>query len=290
VCLPQSSQCPLLERSDIDCPQPWDDAVNETTYYTLGIDEFTILIQHSFRGIPWDLDGASSLKLGGSLRGKDGRTTVFAPNAIGDIISVNDLLVAAGVDMRERRSDRKQEEHSLRHVGIVLLIEVQYESLSLTYPYTYKYEYKVNEVRTDFGYKVVETATGPDLTTRRLIDRHGVKLVFRFEGPLMQFDVFVLLTQLVTSLGLLSVANLIVDNVMVRLMPRSKIYADYKYDTTVDFSDVTDLEEDISRFTILSDDGAARNVQRDVFRMSELRRTGSNNAPKFDRESSDGKA
>ena len=34
---------------------------------TLGIDEFTILIQHSFRGIPWDINGASSLKLGGSL-------------------------------------------------------------------------------------------------------------------------------------------------------------------------------------------------------------------------------
>ncbi len=256
-------------------------------YYVLGVDEFTILIQHSFRGIPWDLKGASSLKLSGSLQGNDGRTTLFPPNSIGDIISVNDLLVAAGLDMRESRFDRSQVGHSLRHVGVVLLIEVQYESLSLTFPYTYKYTYKVNEVRTDFGYKVVETTTGPDLATRRLVNRHGVKLIFRFEGPLAQFDVFVLLTQLVTSLGLLSVANLIVDNVMVRLMPRNKIYADYKYDTTVDFSDVTDLEEDISRFTILSDDGAARNVQRDVFRMSELRRTGSNNAPKFDREGSD---
>ncbi len=264
--------------------------MNATTYYTLGIDEFTILIQHSFRGIPWDLNGASSLKLRGSLIRADGSTMVFPPSAIGDIISVNDLLVAAGVDMRERRFDRSQVAHSLRHVGVVLLVEVQYESLSLTYPFTYQYSYKINEIRTDNGIKVVETISGPDLTTRRLIDRHGVKLVFRFEGPLMQFDVFVLLTQLVTSLGLLSVANLIVDNVMVRLMPRNKIYAKYKFEKTIDFSDVTDLEEDISRFTILSDNGAARNVQRDVFRMSELRRAGSNNGPKFDREGDDGNA
>jgi hypothetical protein len=281
-------QCPLLERSDTDCPQPWTDT-NATSYYTLGIDEFTILIQHSFRGIPWDINGASSLKLGGSLLGIDGSTTIFPPNTIGDIISVNDMLVAAGIDMRERRFDRSQEGHSLRHVGVVLLIEVRYESLSLTYPYMYKYTYHVSEIRTDNGFKIIQATNGPDLTTRRIINRHGVKLVFKFEGPLMQFDVFVLLTQLVTSLGLLSVANLIVDNVMVRLMPRHKIYADYKYDKTVDFSDVNDLEEDISRFTILSDNGAARNVQRDVFRMSELRRAGSN-GPKFDREGNDSTA
>ena len=58
-----------------NCANPWSNRADSNpppSYYTLGVDEFTVLVQHSFRGGPWDPAGMSSLRMDGSLTAANG--------------------------------------------------------------------------------------------------------------------------------------------------------------------------------------------------------------------------
>ena len=79
---------------------------------------------------------------------------------------------------------------------------------------------------------------------------------------------------------MLSVANLTVDFFLKSIMPRRRAYIKYKYEKTIDFSDVEPddvdpitIEDVTGRFAIKSDAFAARSVQRDI-KLSLLGRDG----------------
>jgi len=82
---------------------------------------------------------------------------------------------------------------------------------------------------------------GSGLPDRRILDRHGIRILVKQTGDVGEFDGATLLVSLTSSLGLLAVASTIVDMVMTSVLPLRHIYAQYK---KVDSVDVGDLELD----------------------------------------------
>lgn len=214
-------------------------------------------------------------------------------------MSIDELLDAAGVDMRRSSSTSSGVAHSVRYAGVILLLEVQYVSQTVSAPFAYTYTYRVAEINSpngtnicvfvliffralkhtrithalnhsiilnsfnhpmsrfleselfQTGYKATEVENNPANASQRLVtDRHGVKLFFVFSGALQKFDTVQLLIHLVTSLGLLSVANIIVDSVMTSIMPRRQWYKDCKV-CTISPSSVIDVPRQSSSFPAL---------------------------------------
>ncbi len=66
-------------------------------------------------------------------------------------MSIDELLDAAGVDMRRSSSTSSGVAHSVRYAGVILLLEVQYVSKSVSAPYLYAYTYRVAEITSPNG-------------------------------------------------------------------------------------------------------------------------------------------
>jgi hypothetical protein len=98
-------------------------------------------------------------------------------------------------------------------------------------------------------YKVVGTERLND-THRRLRNRHGVKIQFLRSGSISRFVFQNAVIQTITAVGLMSIAGVIVDQLMLRIMPQRLQYIQAKYQVTQDFSDIrdgkTDLESNVN--------------------------------------------
>jgi len=81
--------------------------------------------------------------------------------------------------------------------------------------------------------------------SRRSTKRAGPKIIFVVSGKMVRFDFQTLLIQLVSALGLLSMATIVVEMLMLYVMPLRKRYSDAKFESTVDFSDVRDGNEQL---------------------------------------------
>lgn len=117
-----------------------------------------------------------------------------------------------------------------RYDGIVVLVEILFSNKSTGDKI--RYEYRPN-VLLYTSSKTVEVVYRSYPTTRTLLDRHGIQVLFLVSGTLGVFRFQQLLVQLTTSLALYKIASLIVDTLAVRILPQRKHYFKYKFEDTL---------------------------------------------------------
>eukprot|EP00486_Rosalina_sp_Unknown_P006168 CAMPEP_0201571248 /NCGR_PEP_ID=MMETSP0190_2-20130828/13926_1 /ASSEMBLY_ACC=CAM_ASM_000263 /TAXON_ID=37353 /ORGANISM="Rosalina sp." /LENGTH=412 /DNA_ID=CAMNT_0047995683 /DNA_START=71 /DNA_END=1309 /DNA_ORIENTATION=- len=220
------------------CSQPWipmneSDDLNKS--YAVGIETFTIRFRCFFQAREFfmetrnDYYSQSCAEMKGKLENYNGdKIASYGANG-SDIISLQTILNAAGVDLNELQDyppDHEQKE-SNRHAGVVLFFGIDFDGV---YKQDVEYTYSVTQVP-KVEYKVtLSTYVGSN--ERLITDTHGVKIFFVFSGSICRFDFQTMLIQMVAGLGLLSVATLTTDFLMQYIMPLRSAYVRYKYKET----------------------------------------------------------
>jgi hypothetical protein len=234
-------------QSPDNCTTPWKGPPkNQLTYYfTSGVEAMTINMQHSMQARDLYLATHSTRYTGANsdMAGKlvDGNDKVLQEFGLGrDIITVGTFLNAAGITLETLSiAVGHDANETLRSSGLVMLVFIYYSNLDdLSGRPTYTYSATVIP---GAEYKITQ-ADAINSTARTTTDRHGIKMVFLITGTLGRFNFQVALVQLVSALGLLSVATLITELLMLYVLPHRRFYTQYKFEDTVDFSDVRDAE------------------------------------------------
>lgn len=243
----------FCDDTSVPCVDPWRNTTFPNEFYLAGVETFSVRVSHSmqapnfYRASGGSLEyGGTSDQMSGSLVDTRGRVLKSFSNEQMDTMPLSLILEAADVDLNNLANVNETQ----RHAGTVLLFFITYSSDG-TGAATYKYT--VSQVRGSQT-KVVE-AMYEGGGFRQTIDRHGVKLAFIQGGLLGRFDFQTMLVQLVSALGLLSVATVVVELLMLYVLPHKKHYSKYKYQETVDFSDVRDAERTGSVFEVGGQDG-----------------------------------
>eukprot|EP00010_Vexillifera_abyssalis_P007202 CAMPEP_0201546620 /NCGR_PEP_ID=MMETSP0173_2-20130828/2915_1 /ASSEMBLY_ACC=CAM_ASM_000268 /TAXON_ID=218659 /ORGANISM="Vexillifera sp., Strain DIVA3 564/2" /LENGTH=436 /DNA_ID=CAMNT_0047955339 /DNA_START=60 /DNA_END=1370 /DNA_ORIENTATION=+ len=218
--------------------------LHNNTLFIANIEQFTLLIDHSFYAGEVGIRG-NSQDYPGVLLNKDGKQVqddLKPPNQVGkkgqpDILTIQTVLSMAGIDSLDNPSsaDRKR---SIRDDGIVILVFITY-----TNTYTYntgkvRYEYEFVEVP-DTKFKAVQPIFTKNIQNRMLWNRHGIRLIFRQTGLLGEFDFQTLLLSFISGLGLVAVVGLIIDYAFIRYCsPIRKLYRKEKYIETPEWSEL----------------------------------------------------
>jgi hypothetical protein len=214
------------------CENPYveDDS---TIYLLAGVTDYTLGVQHSFYS---DLAQKSivgnSKSYAGRLLDQQGNTiSEFLPQSQGDIpdvMSVGQLLTAAGADIAD---PSRSPDSSQYYSGMVLIVLVHYSND----PHIH-YEYRARAVPAA-DYKLYEVRYDGLVRGNRITyKRAGPKIIFMVTGDMVQFSFQTMLIQLCSALGLLSLATMAVEYVMLYVMPLRKHYAKEKFQDTDDFS------------------------------------------------------
>jgi len=238
-----SEQTKKCGSDENECLIPWEDDEPPTTYFLAGVNNFTLGFKHSFhtpvfaRGGDHRFAGSSNAFIGDLLDTKGNVVRTWKPtyDDTPDILTVGEMLNAANVDLSRPSWDPKNSE---LYSGIVVMVLVNYENPSNG---AIKYQYQVQQIE-GADYKLFEARwdRGGDSNKRQTLKRAGPKLIFIVTGTLTKFDFQTLLVQMVSAMGLLSIAALLVEMCMLYAMPLRSHYAKVKYEETEDFSDVRD--------------------------------------------------
>lgn len=187
---------------------------------------------------PWDdADSGASV---------EGDAAPVVQHADGDAFTIATLLRMANVSLDSVRPDGS----TVRARGVELLLRIVYTNnkpwvgLHIT-PWKGRvpsYSYKVSAHSTR-GYKFWEE-NPPDHTgvlnfARVLKDYHGVQINVEQEGEVLEWDTTRAIIVIVTSLGLISVVNLVVDTYMLTFSKRSRAYEDVYYQTAPSLDSMT---------------------------------------------------
>jgi len=228
----------VTDQLSYSCRQRSDILYN-TTYYFASVEDFTISIEHLVRG-----DQVNVTKLNTDIDGQllDSNENVlksFTDDARpSDIISVSDLLQAAGISLSDLSQSKGPEKgEPLRNAGVVLIIFVTYSN-SLTNVAKISYTYRVAYIPgADYQADEPRWLQNADMI---LYSRHGIRMVFIQTGLIGQFDFLTLLTTIVSGLVLTSLATLFVDVIALRVLPERSMYKHYKREVTIDFAEFRD--------------------------------------------------
>ncbi|CAG8481613.1 12236_t:CDS:2 [Cetraspora pellucida] len=188
--------------------------------YIAGIENFTVMIEHSIRGKVTSIALRNGL-MDGELMSFDGkrlRTITNAtrmasnPKADGDIFTVQELFTAAGANLDSLSTAPgadKTANETYRSSGIVIVVVIEYRNVPYkTDVISYKYLPRLIDGN---EYKVLENIYNVTDGSFTIIDRHGIRFIFQQHGSIGEFDLITLLTSIVASFALFGGANLIVE-------------------------------------------------------------------------------
>ena len=117
------------------------------------------------------------------------------------------------------------------------VLKITYTNMEKMFQDKATYTYSLSRVP-GREYKILENLESEDGRSRKTFNRHGIKIVVLQTGTIGRFSIQTLFIKLVTALGLLSVATVVVELLMIRVMPRRKLYKQAKVEETEDFSDL----------------------------------------------------
>eukprot|EP00003_Mantamonas_plastica_P025731 TRINITY_DN5107_c0_g2_i2.p1 TRINITY_DN5107_c0_g2~~TRINITY_DN5107_c0_g2_i2.p1 ORF type:complete len:302 (-),score=82.01 TRINITY_DN5107_c0_g2_i2:49-954(-) len=220
--------------------------------YPAEIERFTVMIDHAVRTRDPAVNVSANMReMVGSLFNTSGNVMAVCNDTKdnhcrrgikrGDIFKVGDLLSAANIDLDDS-SISSSTNSSYRYDGIVLICEIEYSNTDNKLPFdfeTIQYRYKI-DVIPGAEYKVLQVIYHEYPNSRIAFDRHGIRLVFLMSGQLGYPNVQATLLQFVSGMALLSLATAIVDFLAMKVMPMRQHYRQYKYEETIDFSDLRD--------------------------------------------------
>jgi len=256
-----ATPAPACDRQGLEACD-WTSLSAHNYSYVADVELFTLLIDHSFAAGEIGLSRTASQMAGGiegTANDDADPCAPYAPYAAGcpsfvavgvsgkrDIVPIKALLNAAGIQSLDQvaGSDPSLANETLRYSGLVLLVNIVYSNRYLDTgsfnASVVRYSYRVTTVRNS-EFKVQGAVTvNNDIpsATREIFDRHGIRIIVSFTATVGDFDVQTLLINLTVSLGLLSLAILVVDAVALNLCPLRRVYRGYKERRTVDFTDV----------------------------------------------------
>ena len=193
----------------------------------------------------------------GWLRYSDGYKKRFPGNKP-DRFSLGDLLRAANTTLEDISDGKENQTESMRFRGLELMIKIDYrnrgrlddddgggDALWLTLAgwgggwSIPRPSYEITVRRIPFAeYKITEVSytpaspqgEPPRLKERRLVNRFGVKLHVTQTGQISRFSWNALVMEIVAGLTLLSIAQLIVDNVAYYIHPQNKAIEQVVYE------------------------------------------------------------
>ena len=162
----------------------------------------------------------------------------------GDVISVKDLLMAAGLDdIDDPMPDPSApgSNTSTRYDGQTIRIRIVYTGHrmnALNPNASYAYYVSTNSLAAKVGPYVddaAETPLAPGNRTRSQVELRGLQILFEQEGELLIFDGHTLYISLMAGVALLAVAKSVADFVMLYVSPTSKNYKLFVNTPTPDF-------------------------------------------------------
>merc|ERR1712150_262820 len=118
----------------------------------------------------------------------------------------------------------RNKSQTIRSSGIIILFTIAYNNLDLGLPvFTYK-----TSVIPQSEYEVVETIRLNN-SHRKILNRHGVKVIFEICGRIGSFSFEKLLLQLSIGIGLLSISKITTDYLMIYFFRLRTMYKKEKY-------------------------------------------------------------
>eukprot|EP01060_Flectonema_neradi_P002750 TRINITY_DN11743_c0_g1_i1.p1 TRINITY_DN11743_c0_g1~~TRINITY_DN11743_c0_g1_i1.p1 ORF type:complete len:521 (+),score=52.86 TRINITY_DN11743_c0_g1_i1:146-1708(+) len=234
-----SSRCPGWEPTDVK------------SYYTSGIEEMTVMIDHGVYGHESNkiLKGQDMSKgvmklpdgelhfCGGSVLGMANNADVDCTEQDrerpGDIFTVEQLLLSSGIGSLEEI----YEDESLRYNGVVILVILSYdgEGIDTELSYTYR-SFALRGVEFKNEQSVITDLPSGNIT-RSVWKRHGIRIVLVPTGYIAIFSFVELMKTLMVAGSLFSLAKVLVEHVLLRFLPYSTVYKRYRDIKTVNFSD-----------------------------------------------------
>ncbi|CAB4434667.1 unnamed protein product [Rhizophagus irregularis] len=180
------------------------------------IENYTVMIEHSVGSVDGNII-LSNTHMDGQFLSNDGKTVIKSytgasrfetdPNANGDIITMKEILDAAGAKLDAcsfAPGANKDEYESNRSSGIVIAIVIEYENvLFKNNVFTYKYHPQVID---GAEYKAIESIYNVD-GSYTIKERHGIRLVLEQYGKISSFDFITLLVNLTAAFTLFTVAT-----------------------------------------------------------------------------------
>lgn len=245
----------------------WNSTSNEV-FFTADAEMFTLLIDHVM-AVPQLGITRTVSQMAGELTDFNGNVinpcdayAAFGPfscptNVVNigvqgrkDIVPIKTLLQAAGIPSLDvvAGTDDDLSNQTLRYSGLIIVISIEYSNFHAdTNDFNssnIQYRYRVSAVR-NAEYKA-ESAIITDNNNinpllgsqRTIVNYHGARIVISFSGNVGDFDLQTTLINLTVSLGLLSVAVILMDLIALNICPLRNVYSQYKERKTVDFSDV----------------------------------------------------
>ncbi|KAJ9456603.1 P2X receptor A [Diplonema papillatum] len=237
----------------------WEEQSREP-YFTTGIEDMTIMMAHGVYGQEVErvvmaqemnkavLNDANddvylSFCGAGTASGRGFRTDSAArcdaddKSRPGDIFSVRELLHAAGVETLDKlRSDGGSSSDTLRYDGLVLLLIVKYDGSGIDSDMRYSMSVKALQGIEFFFEEPLYTTTAGGQLVREVWKRHGLRIVSVASGHVVRFAFAELMKTLVIGMGLMKVASVVVE-LLIMLLPVSGVYKRYRDVKTIDFSD-----------------------------------------------------
>ena len=265
------------------CPQVWkavlpisESNVRNDQYFVAGLENYTVLIEHSVHSLGAGVD-AVSRNMDGKLAVPDnselcaekaaegksvdssGKPTSTAPCFIYpkkgsaqklDVFTINDLVRASNSYFDDWNQippkPGKPVKHSVRYSGVVLLLNIQYTNVRhFDVPGNVSYTYHVSALPSS-NPKFIHSVESTNMTHRVVQKRYSIKLQAIYTGTLGKFVFLNLLLQLTTSLTLFAVATTVTDYLAIYGLPDRKLYYNAKYELTEDFSDIREARLSMS--------------------------------------------
>jgi len=218
----------------------WQNTSISPYYYIVDIESFTLMMDHTMNAVKNGIQ-VNARSLSGTLLDSDGhkRTSpLFGISGQSDIIPLKDILsyVETNLDSQSDTASPGAIE-TFRSAGIVILCLINYDNTYSFNQDNIRYETQFKKVAgTEF--KAVEPVYSVPVGQRMTRNRHGIRIMFLQTGIIGKFDFQVLLLTFVSGMGLLAVATLIVDALATMVLPEKEVYSNYKFEKTVDFSDM----------------------------------------------------
>lgn len=224
------------------CSTPWNLGTTPSTQYVAGIEDYTVRIKHYAQAtkhylstsFPSRYSVMSDNSAGKLLDDDNNVIQSFDSSGQTDDITLSTLLRAAGVSLDGQCVGTGcVDGTSQRTGGLVLFVTVEWTNLdNMEEPMHYLY--RVKRLDNALYSREERIATGLDATTRTIVHRDGVNIIFAVTGSVGRFDFPLFLVYLSSTLVFFIAIGLFIDFLMLICMGNRRIYHQLIYETPID--------------------------------------------------------
>ncbi|KAI8898702.1 hypothetical protein BC833DRAFT_588624 [Globomyces pollinis-pini] len=251
-----SSNCDYSEPNNANCTTPPANYITaiRKTYYVANVEYLTIQVDHSVRAQSSISIGAASystftsdLMVGSLINDCNEVETAVSTfnetyrenniyNSTLDVMPITDILQASYCGNRDKfdlaiksKAPGAKTSEDMRSAGLIISMPIAYTNRR-SQPGHLKYQY-LPAIIDGSEFKVTEMKMNGDGSVT-YISRHGIRIVFAQTGTIGIFNPIALILNLVAAFALFSVAQVVVDSLMIYLLPKKHIYYNAKFQET----------------------------------------------------------